>query len=197
MIKPHPKKLKRRGGIFLATIHTFRPYRPAPVKMSVNQTVSSETHASLVEEAYDFISAVWDDDPKFKHLAEKHIEAAIIPYDKFLSQLVGASQPNAKYIHKERILYDLFKNDKVHVFRYNPRYDDDDAASENTSLYSYAEYMETSTEALSFINGVRVMNEQDYVAQLSANEFVGGYWEPELHWVITRKALRAAIKKAD
>jgi hypothetical protein len=159
--------------------------------------VTMDTHPSLVQEAYDFITAVWDNDPKFKHLQEKHIAAAVVPYDKFMATLVAASQPNAKYMHKERILYDLFKNDRVHVFRYNPRFDDDDVDTENTSLYSYAEYMETSTEAMSFINGVRVMEEQDYVAQLSANEFVGGYWEHDMHWVITRKALRAAMKKTE
>jgi hypothetical protein len=188
-----PKKLKPPLHAFFALTQT-NPYATLNLKMSV---VTAETNPSLVEEAYDFVMAQWGDEARFKNVTKNHIPHAILSYDKFMSQLVAMSQPNAKYIHKERILYDLFKNNKIMVLRYNPKYDDLDAISENTSLYSYAEYMEDSTEAMTFINGVRVMEEQDYVAQLSANEFVGGYWEPEFHWVITVKSLRAAMKKAD
>jgi hypothetical protein len=134
---------------------------------------------ALYQEAFDYIRYNSKDAPP----SLEAIQKAMKPYDEFMAALVPSKLPFAKYIHKERILYDLFMKDEILVFRYDARDDD------SVSLYSNNTYDDTSDEALSFVNGVRIMDETDFREQLMANEFTGGYWEPELHWVLVLKEL--------
>ncbi len=134
---------------------------------------------TLYQEALDYIRC------NYEHLQPSldTIQQAIRPYDEFMRTLVPSKLPFAKYIHKERIVYDLFMDDKILVFRYDARDDD------SHSLYSNNTYDDDSDEALTFVNGVRIMDESDFREQLTANEFTGGYWEPALHWVLELKEL--------
>jgi hypothetical protein len=133
----------------------------------------------LCQEAFDYIRYNY----KTIHPSREAIQKAIQPYDEFMVALVPPRLPFAKYIHRERILYDLFMKDEILVFRYDAHDDD------SVSLYSNNTYDDESDEALSFVNGVRIMDETDFREQLTANEFTGGYWDPELHWVLVLKDL--------
>ena len=138
---------------------------------------------ALTLEAKEYILAMWN-----LVATQPQIERAIQRYDDYLETLVPASNPLAKYIHKERMLYDLFMDDEIMVFRYDPNEDDD-----AESFYSDNTFDDHSSQTSKFMNGVRTMDESDFRDQLGANEFVGGHWEPHMHWVLPKKALLEAL----
>lgn len=135
----------------------------------------------------------WMQDPNFASMTEEDVKSAMEPYDTFMKALVPADTPFEQYIHRERMLYDLHDQDAIVVFRYDPR-DESDTDSDSSTCYSEAEYDDDSSEALSFINNVRIMDEGDFRDQLAANEFVGGYWDPAIHWVLSKARLRIVMK---
>lgn len=141
----------------------------------------------LTFEAKEYVLAMWN-----LVATQPQIEGAIQRYDDYLDSLVPDNTPLAKYIHKERILYDLFMNDAIIVFRYDPNEDDD-----RESFYSDNTFDDYSSQTSKFMNGIRTMDESDFRNQLGANEFVGGYWEPHMHWVLPKKALLEAMKNID
>jgi hypothetical protein len=145
---------------------------------------------TLYEEAFAYSKHTWMSDPEFASITEEDVQNAMEPYDEFMGALVPEDTPFEKYIHRERILYDLHNNDELLVFRYDPR---DESDSDSSTCYSESEYDESSSEALSFINNVRIMDEGDFRDQLAANEFVGGYWDPAIHWVLSKARLRVVI----
>lgn len=144
---------------------------------------------ALTLEAKEYVLAMWN-----LVVTQPQIERAIQRYDDYLETLVPASTPSAvaKYIHKERMLYDLFMNDEIMVFRYDPNEDDD-----AESFYSDNTFDDHSSQTSKFMNGVRTMDESDFRDQLGANEFVGGHWEPHMHWVLPKKALEEAMKNME
>ena len=138
-------------------------------------------------EAKEYVLVMWN-----LVSTQKQIEEAIQRYDDYYDSMLPADTPLAKYIHKERMMYDLFMDDEIIVFRYDPNEDDD-----VESFYSDNTFDEHSSQISKFMNGVRTMDESDFRDQLAANEFVGGYWEPHMHWVLSKKALLEAMKDLD
>ncbi len=147
---------------------------------------------TLYEEAFAYMKQTWMEDPEFASMTEADVNSAMEPYDEFMESLVPANTPFERYIHRERMLYDLHDQDAIVVFRYDPR-DESDSDSDTNTCYSESEYDDDSSEALSFINNVRIMDEGDFRDQLAANEFVGGYWDPAIHWVLSKKRLRLTM----
>ena len=147
----------------------------------------------LYTEAFAYLKHTWFENQhkkynKFVGATEESVAAAIQPYADFLETLVPQGTPYAKYIHKERMLYDLFMNDEVMVFRYD--------AEDDESFYSESELSDDiSSETKSFINDVRLMDESDFREQITANEFTGGYWTPHHHWVLSKTALHNVITR--
>jgi hypothetical protein len=76
---------------------------------------------TLTIEAKEYVLAMWN-----MVAIQKQIEQAIQRYDDYCETLMPANTPFAvaKYIHKERMLYDLFMDDEIMVFRYDPNEDD-------------------------------------------------------------------------
>lgn len=135
----------------------------------------------LINEVFEYIKITWA--PKV--FTVEQVPALIEPYDKFLASLIPDSIPLSlrKYIHKERLLYDLYMADRIMVYRFDPK----DFTEESDSFYSNSELMDDQDKLDQWINGVRLMDEFDYREQLSANQFTGGYWDPSHHWVIQKK----------
>ena len=140
----------------------------------------------LYQEATDYCKMVWKTLSHSKQLSTQIIEKAIINYGDFLDSLIPKDEPFAKYIHVQRIIYDMFMNDEILIFRYDPK---DPDLTEVESFYSTNTYDDDSSEALTFINGVRLMDEYDLREQITANEFTGGYWDPAIHWVIQKNKI--------
>ncbi len=139
----------------------------------------------LYAEAFAYLKHTWCESAA----TEESVGAAIQPYADFLETLVPQGTPYAKYIHKERMLYDLFMNDEIMVFRY-------DAEDDDESFYSESELSDDiSSETKSFINDVRLMDESDFREQITANEFTGGYWTPHHHWVLSKNALHTVMAR--
>lgn len=147
---------------------------------------------SLTEEAFAYMKHTWMNEPEFATLTEDDIQAAMEPYDVFMGDLVPDDTPFERYIHRERMLYDLHDQDEIIVFRYDPN-DETDSDSDTQTCVSESEYDESSSEALSFINHVRIMDEGDFRDQIMANEFTGGYWDPAIHWVLSKARLRLIL----
>ena len=140
----------------------------------------------LYTEAFAYLKHTW----AIADATEMCVAAAIQPYSEFLETLVPQGTPYAKYIHKERMLYDQFMNDEILVFQYDA--EDDDLES----FYSESELSDDiSSETKSFINDVRLMDESDFREQITANEFTGGYWIPQHHWVLSKKVLHNVITR--
>jgi hypothetical protein len=141
---------------------------------------------TLTAEAKNYVLAMWN-----MVATQNQIEQAIQRYDDYYTAMVPADAPSAvaKYIHKERMLYDKFMNDEIIVFCYDPNEDDD-----AESFYSDNTFDDHSSQSSKFLNGVRTMDESDFRDQLGANEFVGGYWDPTIHWVLPKEALTALVE---
>jgi hypothetical protein len=133
-----------------------------------------------------YLQHTWAKDPEFKNVTEEDIRASLVPYGEYMKYIVPAETPFEKFIHRERLLYTLHKEDLILIFRVAE--DDDDE-----SFYSNNELDDDSSEALSFIGDVRLMDDSDFREQLSANEFIGGYWDPKIHWVLSKNALRTRL----
>ena len=144
---------------------------------------------TLVEEAFAYMKHTWMNESEFASITETDVQDSIEAYDEFMGCLIPDNTPFERYIHRERMLYDLHDQDEVIVFRYDPR-DESDSDSDTNTCYSESEYDESSSEALSFINNVRIMDEGDFRDQIMANEFTGGYWDPAIHWVLSKARLR-------
>ena len=145
---------------------------------------------TLYEEAFAYIKHTWMNDPEFTTITEADVQSAMEPYDEYMDSLIPDGTPFDKYIHRERMLYELHDQDTIVVFRYDSR---DESDSDTNTCYSESEYDESSSDALSFINNVRIMDEGDFRDQLAANEFIGGYWDPTIHWVLSKHRLRIVM----
>lgn len=143
---------------------------------------------SVARIAFLYLQHTWSKDPEFKRLTEEDVRASLVPYGTYMNCIVPSGTAYEKFIHKERLLYTLHKEGLILVFRVA---DDDDAES----FYSNNELDEDCTDALSFIGDVRLMDESDFREQLSANEYTGGYWDPQIHWVLSKNALRNTLRE--
>lgn len=157
--------------------------RRLPIKCTRYHTTQTSKMDILYNEAREYLKYTWN-----VTATDQQLKKAIGRYDTFLESLVPLNTPFAKYIHKERIMYDLFMDDEIIVFCYDIR--DDDAES----FYSNNTFDDHSSQSSKFMNGIRTMDEADFREQLAANEFVGGYWDPQIHWVLSKKKLLELIR---
>lgn len=147
----------------------------------------------LAAEALEYVELMWHQKHRvYKNTTVDILKRVIQPYAEFYESLIPDGTPESirPYIHRERILYDLFQDDKLMVFRYDPADDSDDDAE---SFYSNSELEEDEEKTKHFVNGILLLDEYYYREQLSANEFTGGYWEPGHHWVLSREKLFRAL----
>ena len=147
---------------------------------------------SLIDTAIQFLKYTWQQDEQFMYVSSEHVMDSIVNYGQYLKELVPKKATFGKYIHKERMIFDLFMNDDIIVFCYDPQ---DEDPCETESFYSNNTYGEYTSEARTFVDDVRILDEFDYREQLTANEYTGGYWDPAIHWVLDKKRLLKAIKK--
>jgi hypothetical protein len=145
----------------------------------------------LSQEAADYCKYVWKDICYNNYFNEDVVSKSIVNYGDFLKTLVPKDTPFANYIHVQRIVYDMFMDDKILIFRFDPK---DPDLTEVESFYSTNEFDDDSSEALTFVNGVRLMDESELREQITANEFTGGYWDPAIHWVLPKKKLISDIQ---
>jgi hypothetical protein len=152
-----------------------------------------DTMLKLATEAHEYLEITWaEDQPIFKNVTVDLLKSVIQPYGDFYKSLIPEGVPAAvkSYIHKERMLYDMFEDDKIMIFRYDPADDSDDDAE---SFYSNSELEDDQEKVRHFVNGILLLDEYYYREQLSANEFTGGYWEHDHHWVLSRDHLSRAL----
>lgn len=152
-----------------------------------------DTMLKLANEAHEYVQITWaEEEPIFKNVTVDLLKSIIQPYDTFYKSLVPEGVPAAvkPYIHRERMLYDLYQENKIMVFRYDPVDDSDDDAD---SFYSNSELEDDEEKVKNFVNGILLLDEYYFREQLTANEFTGGYWESDHHWVLSRERLLAAL----
>ena len=127
----------------------------------------------------------------------KTMNEHIIPYSEYKNSLMEmfGNVPNKlkKYINVEKMVYDEYQKEKILVFRFDPKPDREEFFEEEDEL-------EDPDHTCGFINGVKLLDDFDIREQITANEFTGGYWDPELHWVldilkIKQLAIEATKKK--
>ena len=143
---------------------------------------------NLVNEVYEYLKLTWFEESGLELTNHLDVESVLVNYGIYMKRLVPinvCTKEYMKYIHKERILYDQYHNDEIACFLYDVK---DEESGESDSMYSESE-LETDSEPESFIGGFKVMDEFDFREQLSANKFTGGYWDPKIHWVISKKQL--------
>ncbi len=146
----------------------------------------------LATEALEYVQITWaDEKPIFSSTTTELLSRVIQPYGDFYKSLLDDVPEALKpYMHRERMLFDMFQNDSIMVFRYDPADDSDDDAE---SFYSNSELEEDEEKVRHFVNGIRLLDEYYFREQLSANEFTGGYWEHSHHWVLSRDKLFKAL----
>jgi hypothetical protein len=144
----------------------------------------------LYQEAADYCKLIWRKMCQNDYFNEKVVEKSAMNYGDFLDTLVPKDQPFAKYVHVQRIVYDMFMNDEILIFRYDPK---DPDLTEVESFYSTNTFDDDSSDALTFVNGVRLMDEYDLREQILANEFTGGYWDKTIHWVVQKNKIISAM----
>ena len=133
----------------------------------------------LYSEINEYLKEIY---PEVKITMDK-IRKYTIPYTIFTKSLIPKSVPEniVKYINIPYMIDDLYQNNDILVFRFDKSDDDD-------TFISIAEYDEPEHTA-GFINGVKILDETDIREQITANEYTGGYWDEEIHWVLDLKKL--------
>ena len=104
----------------------------------------------LNQEAADYCKIVWKKICENKYFNEVVVQKSIVNYGDFLESLVPKDAPFAKYIHVQRMVYDMYMDDQILVFRFDPN---DPDLTEVESFYSTNEFDDDSSEALTFVNG--------------------------------------------
>jgi hypothetical protein len=113
-------------------------------------------------------------DPE-KNLTIDDVKKSVKNYGDFVKTLIPASVPKTlhKYINIPHIIYDMYQDNKILIFRYKEA-DIDSISSE--------EY-EAPEHTVGFINGVKILDDMDIREQIVANEYTGGYWDERIHWI--------------
>ena len=143
---------------------------------------------NLIHEATLYLQCEWEE----LNLKPKHVKIALQRLDTFYEDLVPKGTVPShleKYIHKERMIYDMFMKGEIVTFNYDP-----DGKDGNESFYSEGDELEEVPEEFQLVNGVKIMDESDYRELLLANEFTGGYWSPEFNWVVKKSILKGIVK---
>jgi hypothetical protein len=145
----------------------------------------------LYDEAAEYIRYEWKD--LASNLKLHHLREAIEPYADYYEALVPSTfpEPLKPYLHRERMLYDKYMSGDLLVFCFDPKDDDELSLYSNNSL----DDEELEKNETNFVNGVKVLDEFDFREQISANEFTGGYWDPEIHWVLQKKRLEEIMRR--
>lgn len=152
-----------------------------------------DTMRKLATEVFEYVQITWaEEEPSFKNVSVDLLKSVIQPYADFYRELIPDGTPESlkPYIHRERMLYDLYQDDKIMVFRYDPADDSDDDAE---SFYSNSELEEDEEKVKNFVNGILMLDEYYFREQLTANEFTGGYWDADHHWVLSRDKLFSVL----
>ena len=143
---------------------------------------------NLIHEATLYLQCEWEE----MALRSKHVKIALQRLDMFYDELIPKDTVPShleQYIHKERMIYDMFMKGEIVVFNYDPEGKDG-----NESFYSEGDELEDVPEDFQLVNGVKIMDESDYRELLLANEFTGGYWSPEFNWVVKKSILKGIVK---
>ena len=115
------------------------------------------------------------------------INQHIIPYSEYKESLMEkfGNLPKSlrKYVNVEKMVYDEYQKEKILVFRFDPQNDREEFFDEEDEL-------EDAEHTCGFINGVKLLDDYDIREQITANEFTGGYWDPELHWILDIPQIR-------
>ena len=151
---------------------------------------------TLANEIHEYLKLSWYEEPEFAdvHVTMFDIMDVVQNYGNYMKKIIPANactQAYRKYIHKERILYDQYHNDEIACFLYEVKEED---STDTDSMYSESE-LETNSEPESFINGFKIMDEYDFREQIAANAHTGGYWDPAIHWVVSKQRLLDQLKE--
>jgi hypothetical protein len=137
----------------------------------------------------------------YEEVKPEDIKRFVKSYKDYYNELLVGftiSKNLRKYINKERMVFDAYNDGKIMVLKYDPK---DHTDEPNEEFFSDSE-VKAADKSTGFINGVRLYDEFDFREQLTANEFTGGYWEPQWHWVVDLEGVeemleQMAIKKAE
>jgi hypothetical protein len=142
---------------------------------------------NLIHEATLYLQCEWEE----LNLKPKHVKKSLQRLDSFYEELLpkGKVPPHLeKYVHIERMIYDMYMEGEIVTFNYDPEGKDG-----NESFYSEGDELEDVPEEFQLVNGVKIMDESDYRELLLANEFTGGYWSPEFNWVVSKAKLKSVL----
>ena len=132
----------------------------------------------LVEEVRAYATMELGDE--VNNIPLRVMNSHILPYSEYKASLLEkfGEVPKSlrKYINVEKMVYDEYQNEKILVFRFDPRPDREEFFSDSE--------LEEEEHTCGFINGVKILDDFDIREQITANEYTGGYWDPELHWVL-------------
>jgi len=118
-----------------------------------------------------------------KNFTVNAIRKCTVPYTTFTKSLIPVTIPEhlVKYFNIPYMVHDMYQNNDILVFRCNTNDDND-------TFVSNAEYDEPE-HTTGFINGVKILDDVDIREQITANEYTGGYWDEEIHWILDLKKL--------
>jgi len=118
-----------------------------------------------------------------KKFTKKSIASHIKNYEVYTNSLIPDSIPISirKYINIPQMINDLYIDEFILVFRFDPSDGNDSCRSE--SDLSEPEHTQ------GFINGVKLLDDMDMREQITANNYTGGFWDENIHWVLELKRL--------
>lgn len=115
------------------------------------------------------------------NIPHKTINQHIAPYSEYTESLLekfgDIPVSLKKYINVEKMVYDEYQNEKILIFRFDP-------VNDREEFFESDDELEEPDHVCGFINGVKLLDDFDIREQITANEFTGGYWDPEIHWVL-------------
>jgi len=135
----------------------------------------------------------------YDEVKPEHIKPFVKNYRDYYNGLIDISiipkhlRKLGKYINRERMVYDDYQNGNIMVIRYDPK---DHTNQPNEEFFSDSEVPPADKNS-GFINGLRLMDDYDFREQLTANEFTGGYWEPQWHWVVDLEGVEEMLEKME
>jgi len=137
----------------------------------------------LYLEIIEYLKTYINDLTLINSLTVDTVKPYIHNYGTYVDKLIPNSVPLHfyKYINIPHIIHDMYTNGDILIFCFDPNED-------NETLYSESETNE-SEHTKGFINGVKLLDDFDTREQITANEYSGGYWNAEIHWVVELKKL--------
>jgi hypothetical protein len=125
----------------------------------------------LYSEVYEYLKIYYPN----KDINIDNVKGSLKRYDDVLKSLIPPCVPENlhKYINTAHMIHDMYQNEQILIFRFDP----DDTSSTCSEEYEEAEHVN------GFINGVKILDDVDIREQITANEYSGGFWNGEIHWV--------------